>query len=205
MPSAKKAASTAKKAATSPAAKGGDVAEQDETPAKATKPAAKAAKQPAAATKAAKTTAKAAKKPAKASSKAAAEPEQDPSGSPFPASFLAQQREALLDERATYLRQAESLRAEAEALVADFEPGDVQFDEESGEGDTISVERERDLALSASARAILEEIDRALAKLDNGTYGICEVSGLPIPKERLEAIPWARERVEYKIGGLGRH
>ena len=62
----------------------------------------------------------------------------------------------------------------------------------------------RDLALSAQARLQVEEIDRALPKIDAGTYGICEVSGVPIPKERLEAIPWARERVEYKVGGFGR-
>ena len=89
-------------------------------------------------------------------------------------------------------------------LVADFESGDVQFDEESGEGDTLSMERERDLTLSAQARAAVEEIDHALAKFAKGTYGICEESDTPIPKERLEAIPWARERVEYKVGGFGR-
>ncbi|MBV9952257.1 MAG: TraR/DksA C4-type zinc finger protein, partial [Acidimicrobiia bacterium] len=115
-----------------------------------------------------------------------------------------QQEEALRTERATYTRQADTLRAEADALVADFEPGDVQFDEESGEGDTLNIERERDLALSAQARQAVEEIDHALSKFADGTYGLCEVSGEPIPKERLEAIPWARERVEYKIGGLGR-
>ena len=127
-----------------------------------------------------------------------------PKKSPFPAKFLTQQEEALLAERKTYTRQADSLRAEADALVADFEPGDVQFDEESGEGDTLNIERERDLALSAQARQQVEEIDHALSKFADGTYGVCEVSGEPIPKERLEAIPWARERVEYKIGGLGR-
>jgi RNA polymerase-binding transcription factor DksA len=127
-----------------------------------------------------------------------------PKKSPFPAKFLAQQEEALRAERKTYTRQADSLRAEADALVADFEPGDVQFDEESGEGDTLNIERERDLALSAQARQQVEEIDHALAKFADNTYGLCEVSGEPIPKERLEAIPWARERVEYKIGGLGR-
>ena len=45
-----------------------------------------------------------------------------------------------------------------------MEPGDIQFDEESGEGDTMNVERERDLALSAQARAAVDEIDRALAQ-----------------------------------------
>ncbi|MBI2708283.1 MAG: TraR/DksA C4-type zinc finger protein [Actinobacteria bacterium] len=124
--------------------------------------------------------------------------------SPFPAKWLEQQHQALIEERATYLRQSETLRAEADALVADFEPGDVQFDEESGEGDTLNIERERDLALSAQARQAVDDIDHALAKFAEGTYGICEVSGEPIPKERLEAIPWARERVEFKAGGLGR-
>lgn len=124
--------------------------------------------------------------------------------SPFPARFLTKQQKALESERATYTRQALSLRAEADALVADFEPGDVQFDEESGEGDTLNIERERDLTLSAQAQRAVEEIDHALAKFADGTYGLCEISGDPIPEERLEAIPWARERVEYKTGGLGR-
>ena len=66
---------------------------------------------------------------------------------------------------------ADRLAAEAAALMADREPGDVQFDEESGEGDTIAVERDRDLALSAAARQSVAEIDAALQRLDNGTYG----------------------------------
>jgi RNA polymerase-binding transcription factor DksA len=57
--------------------------------------------------------------------------------------------------------------------------------------------------LSAQAREAVSEIDHALAKFDLGTYGICETSGDPIPAERLEAIPWARQRVEYKVGGFG--
>ena len=122
----------------------------------------------------------------------------------FDAKFLDAQRVLLNEERATYLRQADSLQAEADSLAELREPGDVQFDEESGEGDTLQVERERDLALSARARHEVEEIDRALEKLELGTYGICEVSGEPIPKARLQAIPQARERVEYKVGGFRR-
>ena len=195
--SAVKKAAPAKKAAAAPAAK--------KAPAKA-EPAKKApAKKAPAKTAAAKAPAKAAatKAPAKSAPVKAAAPKGKPK-SPFSAKFLAEQHKALLEERATYTRQALSLKAEADALVADFEPGDVQFDEESGEGDTLNIERERDLALSAQAHQAVEEIDHALAKFELGTYGICEVSGDPIPEERLEAIPWARERVQYKTGGLGR-
>ncbi len=118
--------------------------------------------------------------------------------------FLAAQKAMLLEERAKYLHSADILEAEADSLLEAREPGDVQFDEESGEGDTLAVERERDLALSAQARAAVGQIDAALERIDDGTYGVCVVSGKPIPKERLQAIPWAAERVEFKAGGIRR-
>jgi DnaK suppressor protein len=117
--------------------------------------------------------------------------------------FLEGQLQALTDERATYLRQAETLQAEADSLTEDREPGDVQFDEESGEGDTLAVERERDLALSAQARAAIEQIDEAVSKIHDGTYGRCESCGNVIPKERLRALPYAALCVKCKSGGLG--
>jgi RNA polymerase-binding transcription factor len=118
--------------------------------------------------------------------------------------FLDEQRALLQGEREASLRQAESLRAEAEQLAEEMEPGDTQFDEESGEGGTLNVERERDLALSAQARAAVEEIDRALAKIDAGTYGTCEQCGQSIPKARLKALPYATLCVACKSGGLSR-
>jgi DnaK suppressor protein len=118
--------------------------------------------------------------------------------------FLVEQRALLLQERETHERQAEALRAEAEQMAAEMEPGDVQFDEESGEGGTMSVERERDLTLSAQARAAIDEIDRALGKIDSGRYGTCEQCGNPIPKARLKALPYASLCVGCKSGGLSR-
>ena len=76
--------------------------------------------------------------------------------------------------------------------------------DEGGEGDTMVVERERDLALSAQARESVVEIDEALARMEVGTYGYSVLSMQPIPRPRLEAIPWARELVEEKVGGIGR-
>src|SRR4029453_13549391 len=117
--------------------------------------------------------------------------------------FLEGQLADLESERANYLRQAESLQAEADSLTEARGPGDVQFDEESGEGDTLAVERERDLALSAQARAAIEQIDTAIAKIHEGTYGTCENCGTAIPKERLKALPYAALCVKCKSGGLG--
>jgi RNA polymerase-binding transcription factor DksA len=52
------------------------------------------------------------------------------------------------------------------------------------------------LNLLSHARDGLYEIDQALRRIESGTYGICEMSGQSIPRERLEAIPWARFTVE---------
>ncbi len=118
--------------------------------------------------------------------------------------FVEEQRKVLLEEREHYLRQAELLRAEAELLAADREPGDVQFDEESGEGDSMNVERERDLVLSAQAMSSVDEIDQALEKMKIGTYGVCERCHEAIPKERMRALPYAALCVRCKSGGIGR-
>jgi len=59
-------------------------------------------------------------------------------------------------------------------------------------------EMENTLGLMDEEVKILTEIDAALTRIERKTYGICEGSGKPIPKARLEAIPWARYCVEYK-------
>ena len=110
----------------------------------------------------------------------------------------------LNEERTIYAGQAVDLRAEADSLALEREPGDVQFDEESGEGGTVTVDRERNLALSAQATAAVEEIDDALRKIDRKTYGGCERCFQPIPKARLQALPFARLCVACKSGGLSR-
>ena len=107
-------------------------------------------------------------------------------------------RQKLMDERDQQIRQAEDLQHEAEELAQERDPGDTQFDEESGEGDTVNVERERDLLLSASARQIVDAIDRALKRMDVGTYGVCVPAGRRLSVERLEAIPYAEECVDCK-------
>ena len=58
-------------------------------------------------------------------------------------------------------------------------------------------EQEFTLGLMDSERKLLKEIDDALQRIEQGTYGICEGTGKQIQKARLEAQPWARYCVEY--------
>jgi DnaK suppressor protein len=62
---------------------------------------------------------------------------------------------------------------------------------------TDNYEQEFTLGLVEKDRTILREINAALAKMQNGTYGICEGTGKPINRERLEYQPWARYSIEY--------
>jgi len=57
---------------------------------------------------------------------------------------------------------------------------------------TDSYEIDNIIGLMDSERKILVEIDEALSRIEDGTYGICQGRGEQIPKERLKAIPWAR-------------
>jgi len=62
---------------------------------------------------------------------------------------------------------------------------------------TDNYEQEFALGLMDSERKLLREIDDALGRIEQGTYGICEGTGKQIPKVRLEAQPWARYCIEY--------
>ena len=96
------------------------------------------------------------------------------------------------------------LEGERERLTAALEAVNhrVSFAEETGElasgpGDHLGdhgsevFQRELDNGLEENAEHLLSEIDAALGRIENGTYGTCVVCGRPIDEERLEAVPWA--------------
>jgi DnaK suppressor protein len=68
--------------------------------------------------------------------------------------------------------------------------GEVSFDEENVDAGTFTFERERDLSIENNIRDLLGKIERALTRLDEGTYGICSRCGKPIEKARLKALPY---------------
>lgn len=79
--------------------------------------------------------------------------------------------------------------------------------------DAASDSFDRDLAFSLLSfeQNALQEIDEALARIRDGRYGVCELTGKPIPRQRLEAIPWARytaeaqAQIERTSGGARAH
>ena len=121
----------------------------------------------------------------------------------FDVKFLKSQRDQLLARRAAELARATRLEDEATSIIEDGEMGDVQFDDEGGEGDTMVVQRDLDRLLSGQARQTIGDIDEALARIEAGTYGYSSVSGRPIPRERLEAIPETTVLAVEKVSGAG--
>jgi DnaK suppressor protein len=105
-------------------------------------------------------------------------------------------RAGLLDRRA-------ELESELAVLTdAPRDPmGSVSFGKRVGEGTSQAVER---LAQTSAAKALwtkLQDVVRALDKLDDGTYGLCDTCGGPIDPERLDAIPWATRCVTCARAG----
>jgi DnaK suppressor protein len=70
--------------------------------------------------------------------------------------------------------------------------------DDSADAGTKAFEREHELALTQNAQDVLDQGERALARIDAGTYGVCESCGKPIGKARLLAFPRARLCVECK-------
>ncbi|MDQ6724800.1 MAG: TraR/DksA C4-type zinc finger protein [Actinomycetota bacterium] len=121
-----------------------------------------------------------------------------------PSKFLAAQRAELLVRRQAYLADAERLTASAMELSDDGASQDIADEDGFGEGDTLSVERDRLLVVAGDAQARVGEIDAALGRVDNGTYGTCEVCQQQIPHARLEAVPEATLCVGCKTGAIMR-
>jgi DnaK suppressor protein len=99
--------------------------------------------------------------------------------------------------------QRDHLRKEIEEHGGDPESDDAEFDVERGFADSAhsTAERARLLSVLKALRSNYRLVNRALTKMDLGTYGICERCGEPISIERLEALPWAILCIDCKQKG----
>ena len=124
--------------------------------------------------------------------KAAAEPKRDLKTELFSHEELERFRSLLVEER-------EKIMIKAKAAL---ESGNIALDKDEmmDEVDLASATIEQNLMfrLLDRDRKLLTEIDHAIFKIETGDYGICEGTGEPIPKRRLELRPWCRHSVKYK-------
>src|SRR2546421_7429594 len=97
----------------------------------------------------------------------------------------------LLEERKDLQSQLDELEESTFASNQSDLSGEMGFDEEYADAGTATFERERDLSLVNNLRDLMERIDKALAKIEEGTYGLCDRCGRPIEKARIKALPYA--------------
>ena len=96
------------------------------------------------------------------------------------------------DVRERLLAKQRDLEARSADLTAPPDSiGGISFGKRVGDGTSIAVERLTQVAAHEQMLRQAEEVARALAKLDEGTYGACDSCGAPIPEGRLEIHPWA--------------
>ena len=102
-------------------------------------------------------------------------------------------RQALTEERRRVVDAIDYLHQENPGSLED-ETGELvsgSADNHLGDTATATLDREIDYTLEDNAEHVLAEIDAALARLDEGSFGICRRCEQPIAPDRLEAIPWA--------------
>jgi DnaK suppressor protein len=111
---------------------------------------------------------------------------------------IADLKQRLLDERRGLKEQYDELEESSFGANQSDLTGEMGFDEEYADAGTATFERERDLSLVNNLRDLMDRIDKALAKINEGTYGLCDRCGKPIEKLRLKALPYANLCIKDK-------
>jgi RNA polymerase-binding transcription factor DksA len=107
---------------------------------------------------------------------------------------LEQERKRLLAVKETFDDEHLTEETESEAIS---ELSSV--DQHQADLGTETFEREKDISILEQLEAELADVEHALKRLDDGTYGTCEIDGKPIPEERLEVLPATRLCLEHQI------
>ena len=110
--------------------------------------------------------------------------------SPLTKKELDELRERLLSEKLELEEQLTTLEENTFAASQSDISGEVAFDDETADAGTATFERERDLSIENNVRDLLAKIDRAMRRMDAGTYGLCDRCGKPIEKARIKALPY---------------
>jgi RNA polymerase-binding protein DksA len=100
-------------------------------------------------------------------------------------------RELLLDERKRVVAALQNLHDDHPGTLSDEAGEEAAYDNHLADTATETYDRELDYTLEENSGHLLAEIDAALGRIEEGTYGVCTHKGEQIPVERLEARPWA--------------
>ena len=100
-------------------------------------------------------------------------------------------RDALLEERRRVQAALDNLHEENPGSISDETGEDNVYDNHLADTATVTYDRELDYTLEENSEHVLADIDAALKRIEDGTYGICTNCGRQIAPERLEARPWA--------------
>ena len=117
---------------------------------------------------------------------------------PLPKKEIQELKAQLLAERKDLEAQYKELEESSFGTNQSELTGEMGFDEEYADAGTATFERERDLSLVNNLRDLMERIDKALGKIEDGTYGLCDRCGKPIEKPRLKALPYANLCIKDK-------
>src|SRR3989442_15934282 len=96
----------------------------------------------------------------------------------------------LVEERVELQAQLNTIEEDTFATTQSDSSGDVGLDDESADAGTATFEREKDLSIENNVRDLLQKIERALKRMDESTYGVCDICGKPIEKARGKALPY---------------
>jgi DnaK suppressor protein len=110
---------------------------------------------------------------------------------PLTAKEIKELEQRLVEERQDLQRQYDEIEESIFSANQTELTGEMGFDEEYADAGTATFERERDLSLVNNLRDLMDRIDKALAKIGDGTYGLCDRCGKPIEKARIKALPYA--------------
>jgi len=113
-------------------------------------------------------------------------------------------RTMLEDERGRVVAAIENLHNEHPGSISDETGEDAVYDNHLADTATETYDRELDYSLEENSEHVLTEIDAALKRIDDGTYGQCTNCGTQIPEERLEARPYATLCIECQRHREGR-
>jgi DnaK suppressor protein len=106
-------------------------------------------------------------------------------------------KELLVEERRRVVDAIEYLHKENPGSIEE-ETDDETTDDHIAETATVTLDREIDYTLEENSEHVLAEIEGALKRIEEGTYGVCVNCGKPIAEERLAAIPWATYCIDCK-------